>query len=141
MEDLAKENKAAQKAKYDKPLQNFLKKIANIFVALFPGIIAAGLINGISNVVNVSTGGALSGIWWYECIRTMGWALFAYLPILVGYNAAREFGGSASLGGIAGRYVYRQYCDAAFSKYNDAQIFCQSPVMCSTRQQAVCLPL
>ena len=23
----------------------------------------------------------------------MGWALFAYLPILVGYNAAREFGG------------------------------------------------
>lgn len=32
----------------------------------------------------------------------MGWALFAYLPILVGYNAAREFGGSAALGGIAG---------------------------------------
>ena len=60
VEDLAKENKAAQKAKYDKPLQNFLKKIANIFVALLPGIIAAGLINGFSNVVNVSTGGALS---------------------------------------------------------------------------------
>lgn len=32
----------------------------------------------------------------------MGWALFAYLPILVGFNAAREFGGSAVLGGIAG---------------------------------------
>ena len=42
VEDLAKENKAAQKAKYDKPLQNFLKKIANIIVALLPGIIAAG---------------------------------------------------------------------------------------------------
>ena len=32
----------------------------------------------------------------------MGWALFAYLPILVGYNAAREFGGSGALGAIAG---------------------------------------
>ena len=116
MEDLAKENKAAQKAKYDKPLQNFLKKIANIFVALLPGIIAAGLINGISNVVNVSTGGALSGIWWYECIRTMGWALFAYLPILVGYNAAKRIRRFRISGRNCGRYVYRQYCDAAFSQ-------------------------
>lgn len=96
-------NKAAQKAKYsDKPVQAFLKKIASIFVALLPGIIAAGLINGISNVINVATGNAFTGDWWYQGIRSMGWALFAYLPIMVGYNAAREFGGSASLGGIAG---------------------------------------
>lgn len=100
--DVAKENKAAQKAKYDKPVQNFLKRIANIFVPLLPGIIAAGLINGLINVINVSSGGALSGVWWYECIHTMGWALFAYLPIFAGYNAAREFGGSPILGGIAG---------------------------------------
>lgn len=97
-----KENKAAQKAKNDKPVQRFLKKIANIFVPLLPGIIAAGLINGLTNVINVSTGGSLSGQWWYECIRTMGWALFAYLPVLVGMNAAKEFGGSAVLGAIAG---------------------------------------
>lgn len=97
-----KENKQAQKAKHDKPLQRFLKKIANIFVPLLPGIIAAGMINGLTNVINVSTGGAFSNQWWYECIRTMGWALFAYLPILVGMNAAKEFGGSAVLGAIAG---------------------------------------
>lgn len=100
--DLAKENKAVQKAKYDKPLQRFLKKIANIFVALLPGIIAAGLINGICNVINVSTHGAFAGVWWYQCIRTMGWAMFAYLPIMVGFNAAKEFGGSGVLGAIAG---------------------------------------
>lgn len=99
----AAENKAAQKAKYEsKPVQAFLKKIANVFVALLPGIIAAGLINGICNVINVSTGNAFASAWWYQGIRSMGWALFAYLPILVGYNAAREFGGSAALGGIAG---------------------------------------
>ena len=99
----AAENKAAHKAKYSqKPVQAFLKKIANIFVALLPGIIAAGLINGICNVINVASGNAFADVWWYQGIRSMGWALFAYLPILVGYNAAREFGGSASLGGIAG---------------------------------------
>ncbi len=57
---VAKENKAAQKAKYDKPVQNFLKRIANIFVPLLPGIIAAGLINGLTHVIYVTTGGALS---------------------------------------------------------------------------------
>lgn len=102
IQTVTRENKEMQKAKYDKPVQRFLKKIANIFVALLPGIIAAGLINGICNVINVSTHGALAGVWWFACIRTMGWALFAYLPILVGYNAAKEFGGSGALGAIAG---------------------------------------
>lgn len=79
--DAAATNKAAQKAKYEsKPVQAFLKKISNVFVALLPGIIAAGLINGICNVINVSTAGALAGEWWYQGIRSMGWALFAYLP-------------------------------------------------------------
>lgn len=96
-------NKAVRKAKYaSNPAQVFLKKIASVFVALLPGIIAAGLINGVCNVINTSTGNAFAGAWWYQGIRSVGWALFAYLPILVGYNAAREFGGSAVLGGIAG---------------------------------------
>ena len=99
---LAEENKTAQKKKHDKPVQRFLKRIANIFIPLLPGIIAAGLINGLTNVINVSTGGTLSGIWWYETIRTIGWALFAYLPLLVGANAAKEFGGSQVLGALAG---------------------------------------
>lgn len=119
---LAQENKAAQKAKHDKPVQRFLKKIANIFVALLPGIIAAGLINGICNVINVTTQGALSGLWWYECIRTMGWALFAYLPILVGYNAAKEFGGSGVLGAIAGAMSIANSGMPLLATYNDAQI-------------------
>ncbi len=95
-------NKTTQKAKHDKPVQRFLKKIANIFVPLLPGIIAAGLINGIANVINVSSGNAFAGVWWYQCIRTMGWALFLYLPLFVGMNASKEFGGSGILGAMAG---------------------------------------
>lgn len=79
----AKRNKDLQAGKHAGTPQAFLKHVANIFVPLLPGIIAAGLVNGITNVVNAVSGGALSGLWWYESVRTMGWALFAYLPIRV----------------------------------------------------------
>ena len=102
VKEVAEVNKAAQKAKYDKPVQRFLKKIANIFVPLLPGIISAGLINGITNVINVSTNNAFATQWWYACLTTMGWALFLYLPLLVGMNASKEFGGSGVLGAMAG---------------------------------------
>lgn len=101
-EDIANKNKSENKAKQTHPVQVFLRRIANVFVPLLPGIIAAGLINGITNVINVSSHNAISGQWWYECIRTIGWALFFYLPILVGMNAAKEFKGSPVLGALAG---------------------------------------
>ncbi len=97
-----KENLAGENKEKKTPVQNALKHIANIFVPLLAGIIAAGLINGITNAINVASDGSLSGLWWYEAIRTVGWALFTYLPIFVGYNAAKEFGGTPVLGGIAG---------------------------------------
>lgn len=102
LDDLTKQNKTAQKEKHDKPLQRFLQKIANIFIPILPGIIAAGLINGLTNVINVSTQNAFMTEWWYQTIRTMGWALFTFLPIYVGFNAAKEFKGSPILGGMAG---------------------------------------
>ncbi len=119
---IAQENKAVNKAKHNGPVQNFLKRIANIFVPLLPGIIAAGLINGVCNVINVSSHGALSGQWWYECIRTMGWALFAYLPLLVGMNAAKEFRGSAVLGAIAGAMSISSAAMPLLSKFKDADV-------------------
>jgi PTS system sucrose-specific IIC component len=104
VKDVAKENKTANKAKYNGPVQRFLKHIANVFIPILPGIIAAGLINGIINVINVSTHNAMNMVWWYQVIHVIGWALFLYLPIFVGMNAAKEFKGSAILGALAGAY-------------------------------------
>ncbi|WEV40255.1 PTS transporter subunit EIIC [Lactobacillus sp. ESL0681] len=98
----AQKNKATQKAKHDKPLQRGLHHIANVFVPLLPGIIAAGLVNGITNVIDYQTGNAFANDWWYMTIKTIGWGLFAFLPVFVGMNAAKEFKGSAILGGIGG---------------------------------------
>ena len=101
---------------------DFLKHVANIFVPLLPGIVAAGLINGLTNVINVATGGAYASLWWFACIRTMGWALFAYLPIFVGYNSAKEFGGSPILGGIAGAICVANTAMPLLASVNDSQI-------------------
>lgn len=102
IQDIAKENKKVNKAKHDKPLQRGLQHIANVFIPLLPGIIAAGLINGLANVIDYQTGQAFVTDWWYMTIKTLGWGLFTFLPIFVGMNAAREFKGSAILGGIGG---------------------------------------
>lgn len=100
--DMAKENKKSLEQKQTSKVQVFFKHFANIFVPLLPGIIAAGMINGLTNVINVSTNKAYVGQWWYALIMTLGWALFLYLPIFVGMNAAKEFKGSPILGAIGG---------------------------------------
>ena len=52
----------------------------------------------------------------------MGWALFAYLPILVGFNAAREFGGSGVLGAIAGTMSIANTAMPLLATFDDKQI-------------------
>lgn len=100
--EMAKENKRNLEKKQTSKVQIFFKHFANIFVPLLPGIIAAGMINGLTNVINVSNNKAFVGQWWYALILTLGWALFLYLPIFVGMNAAKEFKGSPILGAIGG---------------------------------------
>lgn len=122
VDSVARAVKNARQSARANRLKTPLKHIANIFVPMLPGIIAAGLINGITNVINASTNGALSGQWWYECMRTMGWALFAYLPIFAGHNAAREFGGSPVLGGIAGAACVANTVMPLLAEYDGKQI-------------------
>ena len=102
VKDVASENKKANKQKYNGPVQRFFQKIANIFVPLLPGIIASGLIMGLTNVINVATKNAYNTVWWFAAIRSIGFVMFGYLAIYVGMNAAKEFGGTAVLGGIMG---------------------------------------
>lgn len=52
----------------------------------------------------------------------MGWALFAYLPILVGMNAAKEFKGSPVLGAMAGAMSIANAAMPLLAKFNDAEV-------------------
>ncbi len=82
------------------PLKLFLRKLASIFVPLIPAIVASGMIAGITNVA-VRMGMDPKGLI-ITMLNVMGNGIFAYLAIFVGINAAREFGGTPAMGGLAG---------------------------------------
>jgi len=80
------------------PLKLALKKISGIFLPLIPAFIACGLIAGLSNVL-LKIAPALEGGAWLKLFEIAGSAVFFALPILVGVNAAKEFGATPMLGG------------------------------------------
>lgn len=99
---IAKENKDIIKKRNSGAIQHFLQKIGNIFVPLLPGIIAAGLISGIIKIIEASAESQVNAVWWLAAVKSVSFAVFAYLPVYVGINSAKEFGGTAILGGIIG---------------------------------------
>lgn len=117
--DVADENKKINKSKHNGKIQQFLQKIANVFVPLLPGIISAGLILGLTNVINITTKGAFVGQWWFAAIKTIGFGMFTYLAIYVGMNTAKEFGGTPILGGIIGALFVGNAAHPLLSKVND----------------------
>lgn len=83
------------------PFKLFLRKISSIFIPLIPALVASGLITGITKaIIQAEWLAADSQI--ATILTVIGSGLFAYLGILVGINAAKEFGGSPALGALAG---------------------------------------
>jgi sucrose PTS system EIIBCA or EIIBC component len=100
-----KEKAASTKAEINKknatPFKMFLRKISGIFIPLIPALIASGLITGITKAI-VQAGWLAGDSQLATILSVIGGGLFGYLGILVGTNAAKEFGGSPALGAIAG---------------------------------------
>ena len=87
------------KAKNATPFKLLLKKISGIFIPLIPGFIACGLIPGLLNLL-LKSEPALADMAWIKMLAIMGNAIFYGMNLFVGFNAAKEFGGSPILGGI-----------------------------------------
>lgn len=110
-EEQALANKAVAKEKYNKPskLKSVLKSISNIFVPMIPAFVGTGIVAGIAAVLsNLVVAGDLNAATWQQYIDIMNIlknALFAYLTIYVGINAANEFGATPTLGGVIGGVV------------------------------------
>lgn len=100
-----KEKAASTKAEINKknatPFKLFLRKIAGIFIPLIPALVASGLITGITKAI-IQAGWLAGDSQIATILSVIGSGLFGYLGILVGTNAAKEFGGSPALGAIAG---------------------------------------
>ncbi|PAD37931.1 PTS transporter subunit EIIC [Terribacillus sp. 7520-G] len=109
IDDLTFEEKAQikrenMKEKNKTPIKFLLRRIGNIFIPLIPGLIASGIINGgVSFAVNAGADPTLAIV---QILQLIGGSLFSFLAILVGWNTAKEFGGSPVLGAIAGMILF-----------------------------------
>ncbi|QES42311.1 PTS alpha-glucoside transporter subunit IIA [Streptomyces venezuelae] len=100
--------KAARKAKNATPFKLFLRRIANIFVPLIPALIGCGIIAGFN--------GLLVNLEWLPSITpalaAIASGFMALIAVFVGYNTAKEFGGTPILGGaVAAIIVYAGVAD------------------------------
>ncbi|EJQ42906.1 hypothetical protein IEQ_05110 [Bacillus cereus BAG6X1-2] len=98
--------KTELKKKNNTPFKNFLRKVGSIFISLIPAFVGAGLIAGIASILsNNITAGNLNGDTWNQYVTVLNViknAIFAYLVIYVGINAAKEFEATPALGGVIG---------------------------------------
>ncbi|MEV7523142.1 PTS transporter subunit EIIC [Streptomyces sp. NPDC091371] len=93
--------KEAQKARNATPFKLFLRRIANIFVPLIPALIGCGVIAGLN--------GVLTNLGWLPALvpalSAMASGFMSLIAVFVGYNTAKEFGGTAVLGGAVAAII------------------------------------
>lgn len=71
---------------------------------LIPGFIGCGLLTGILNIVR-RLDPQLAGHAFFQILGLAGNAVFWAMNLFVGWNAAKEFGGSPVLGGVLGALI------------------------------------
>ncbi len=88
-------------AKKLNPLQRIARLLSNIFVPIIPAIVASGLLMGALGMVR-TYGWANPDSAIFIMLDMFSSAAFIILPILIGFTAAREFGGNPYLGATLG---------------------------------------
>ncbi|WP_405570718.1 PTS transporter subunit EIIC [Streptomyces sp. NBC_01167] len=93
--------RAERKSRNATPFKLFLRKIANIFVPLIPALIGCGIIAGLN--------GLLINLGWLPSVTpalaAMASGFMALIAVFVGYNTAKEFGGTPILGGAVAAII------------------------------------
>ncbi|MGX9522557.1 PTS N-acetylmuramic acid transporter subunit IIBC [Vibrio mediterranei] len=128
LEALAKQQKSQIKSTQTSVVQRFLSKFATIFTPLIPGFIAAGLLLGLATLIEQTMiiGHEPSSfvVSMVAYMKIFGKGLFAFLSILIGYNAQQAFGGSGVNGAIlASLFVLGYNPDATSGIYSGMSDF------------------
>ncbi|MGL6009060.1 MAG: PTS transporter subunit EIIC, partial [Culicoidibacterales bacterium] len=93
------------------PFQKFFKMISDIFVPIIPALVAAGLLMGLNNLLTQPGlfNDTLSLIQMYpdfagiaSLVNIFANSAFVFLPVLLGFTAAKRFGGNPILGAVVG---------------------------------------
>lgn len=118
----ASDNKQKIKAKQTSAVHQFLARFATIFTPLIPGFIAAGMLLGFATLLEQMpiANAAEKNVTLVHLVGYMklfGKGLFTFLPILIGYNAQKAFGGSGVNGAIIASLFLLGYNPAATTGY------------------------
>ncbi|MFF0716338.1 PTS transporter subunit EIIC [Streptomyces bauhiniae] len=85
------------------PLAAALRRIANVFVPLIPALIGCGILAGVNGLL--TNAGWLPGL--TPALAAIASGFMALIAVFVGYQTAKEFGGTPILGGaVAAVIVY-----------------------------------
>lgn len=92
-------------------MQRLVRVLSDVFMPILPALIIAGLLMGVNNLIGapgmfvenkslLEAYPSLDGVW--SLINLMANTSFVFLPALVGWSAAKRFGGSEILGIVLG---------------------------------------
>ncbi|AMG10139.1 PTS N-acetylmuramic acid transporter subunit IIBC [Vibrio vulnificus] len=128
LSSVAAEQKKQMKSKQTSAVQRFLSKFATIFTPLIPGFIAAGLLLGFATLLEqmfvLEQNPSQFMLDLIAYMKVFGKGLFAFLSILIGYNAQQAFGGSGVNGAIlASLFVLGYNPDATSGIYSGMSEF------------------
>lgn len=79
----------------------FLRRIANVFVPLIPALIGCGIIAGLNGVL-LNTGWLPAVV---PALAAIASGFMSLIAVFVGYNTAKEFGGTPVLGGAVAAII------------------------------------
>ena len=109
--EMTKEELKKQAAKKMNPVQKLLKTLADVVVPILPALVASGLLMGINNILTAQgmfvEGKSLVEAFpqikdFAEMVNLFSNAGFTFLPVLIGFSAAKIFGGTPILGAVIG---------------------------------------
>ncbi|MET9292022.1 PTS transporter subunit EIIC [Streptomyces sp. NPDC003077] len=93
--------KARRDARNATPVKIFLRRIADIFVPLIPALVGCGIIAGVNGLL-MNFGWLPSAV---PALTAVSSGFMTLIAVFVGYNTAKEFGGTPVLGGAVAAVI------------------------------------
>ncbi|MFJ6798216.1 PTS transporter subunit EIIC [Streptomyces sp. NPDC091268] len=93
--------KQARTARNATPFKLLLRRVANIFVPLIPALIGCGVIAGLNGLL--TNAGWLPGV--VPALAAIASGFMSLIAVFVGYNTAKEYGGTPILGGAVAAII------------------------------------
>lgn len=116
----SKEDVKAAAAQKGNIFQRFIKTLGDIFVPIIPAIVASGFLMGIMESLNFMIGAGYLNLnpdnALFFLANLFSNTAYVFLPVLIGFSAAKVFGGNPYLGAVIGMIMVHPNLQNAWGK-------------------------